>query len=118
MGDPEPFHPFKLLGQGLSEVNAHLVQVLDKSLGPSGKWAGEHSVKWKVDSEPIGVLASVEAYYTEVMNVLDPSSPTLKAMTQVYQTSFKKIIARPEFEEAVRQFLEDHVDLRTKILAL
>jgi len=112
--------PCRMLAQGLSEINAHVVQAAPLFSGRGGAqiWGSDHSTRYTIDSPTLRVLDSVEAYFA-FMGMHDPGAPKIELMEQKYNTSFSEMYNLHYIsDEHVRAFLEDHVRLRTDIFAI
>merc|ERR1712066_1088349 len=109
-----------MLAQGLSEINAHVVQAAPFFPGRGGAqiWAYEHSRRYTTNSPSLRVLESVEDYFAFMGNH-DPGAPRIEVMEQVYRTSFSEMYNINYIsDELVQRFLVDHVQLRTDVFSI
>jgi len=112
--------PSRMLAQGLSEINAHVIQAAPCFLGRGGAqaWGEEHSTRLETTSKPREVLDSVEAYFA-FMGAHDRGAPSIDVMEKQYGTSFSEMYNINYIsDELVQEFLTDHAQLRKDIFAV
>jgi len=111
-------HPFRMLAQGLSEINAHTVQAATWRVGftPAIEWGRAHSRRYNANSSTVRVLDSVEDYFSFMARHSDHLStitaPSVATMEDTHGTTFSEVLHLPNINEVVTNFLRGHEQLR------